>query len=54
MPRRQRSAQEEATGLFEVSPASYIHRQPGVSHILQGCHPHVMLPSVRLQVGKRG
>ena len=48
------SAQEEATGLFEGCPASYRHRQPGVSHILQGCHPHGMLPSIRLQIGKRG
>ena len=37
------SAQEETTGLFEGCPASYRHRQPGVSHtfskaaILMGC-----------------
>lgn len=48
------SAQEEAAGFSEGSPASFRHRQLGVSHILQGYHPHGMLPSVRLQIGKRG
>ena len=48
------SAQEEATGLFEGSPACYRHRQPGVSYILQGCHPHGVFSPVRLQIGKRG
>ena len=39
--------------LKAVQPVIDIASQ-GVSYILQGCHPNGMLPSVRLQISKRG